>query len=83
VFAQIRELRLVRDCGFSVEEARVEVRWLVRTVTRWLAPLRGGAGPGVLENKHSTHTHTVTAGCRGCLLPRRPWQGSSPHSCQA
>ena len=26
VFARIRELRLVRDCGFSVEEARVEVR---------------------------------------------------------
>ena len=25
------------------------------TVTR-LAPLRGGAGPGVLINKHSTHT---------------------------
>jgi hypothetical protein len=29
VFSRLRELRLVRDCGFSVEEARTEVQELL------------------------------------------------------
>ena len=40
---------------------------------RWLAPLRGGAGPGVHKNKHSTHTthgHGSSHGATGSALAR-------------